>query len=178
MCWWVCGYGVFFFWTWLIEDSVEHFVPALWFLIWLRYDRQVYKCWWDSRRVRVRLWENSTDYFASAIWLEEPGRWAAIMSKLLRAEMKNKQRNRAVASGSLLVPELMIVTTASLSQWHKTPLPFHACPHIAAAWNIGSSSFCCDTYYRKRSVLTTGTGTNGYSSMHCSPMNPMHLKWG
>ena len=55
--------------------------------------------------------------------------------------MKNKQRNRTIASGSLLVPELMIVTTATLSQWHKIDLPFHACPHIAGARTIGSSSF-------------------------------------
>jgi len=63
------------------------------------------------------------------------------MSRLLRAAIKIKQRNRAIASGSLLVPELMIATTASLSQWHKIDLPLHVCPHIAAAKTIGSSSF-------------------------------------
>ena len=88
---------------------------------------------------------------ASAIWLEEPGRWTAVMSKLLRAAMKNKQRNRAIASGSLLVPVLMIVTTATLSQWHKNSLAFPCIPPYSSRKNDHwQQLFLWLWYYRKR----------------------------
>ena len=45
-----------------------------------------------------------------------------------------------ITDGSLLVPELMMCTTASLSLRHDRDLFFHCSPHIAAEITIGSSS--------------------------------------
>ena len=63
------------------------------------------------------------------------------MSKLNFAAMKCKQRMSPITVVSLLVPVLMMLTTASLSQRHKMDLFCHAGPQIAMAITIGISSF-------------------------------------
>ena len=49
-----------------------------------------------------------------------PARYVSEISSLNFAAMKQRQRMRPIAVGSLLVPVLMIWTTASLSQWQST----------------------------------------------------------
>ena len=49
----------------------------------------------------------------------------AVRSRLCLAVMKNRQCMRGIASQSLLVPVLMIATTASLSQRQSIDFPCH-----------------------------------------------------
>ena len=92
-------------------------------------------CGWSLKK-RERLLRER----ASAMELFEPGTWEAEINMLKRAKMKCTQRINPITDGSLLVPELIMCTTASLSQRHESDLLCHCSPHIAAAITIGSSS--------------------------------------
>ena len=153
MCWFVCGYGVFFWHGWLkiaLNISFQLCDVQSGFDMTGRSIR-IPEGWGFTCGKKV---EKGCRLFldrASDAWLEEPGRWAGVMSKLLRAAMKNKQRNRAIASGSLLVPVLMIVTTATLSQWHKNSLAFPCIPPYSSRKNDHwQQLFLWLWYYRKR----------------------------
>ena len=59
-------------------------------------------------------------------------------SKLIQ---KNRDLIKSMTSFFLEDPELMMATTAALSQWHTNLWPFQYLPHIVDANAMGSSSF-------------------------------------
>jgi len=71
--------------------------------------------------------------------LEEPGKKRAEIAKLKCADMKNNDLIKCMANGFLDDPELMMETTAALSQWHTILWPFQYLPQIAHASTIGST---------------------------------------
>lgn len=69
-----------------------------------------------KRKVANYVW---TELSAIVILLSEPEKWVAVISRMCFAEIKG------IASLSLLVQELTIATTASLSQRQRTDFPCH-----------------------------------------------------
>ena len=72
--------------------------------------------------------------------------WLDTTTKLNFAATKARHLTKCITSASLLLPELMIATTAVLSHWARTVFLVHCFSHIAAASTIGISSFnvMCD----------------------------------
>ena len=81
---------------------------------------------------------------ASAKEFSIPSMWVALRSKLNLAEMKCRHLISPITSGSLLVPELIMWTTASLSQRHSIVLLTHSAPHMATCDYNREKFFDCN----------------------------------